>query len=73
MEHQEVFNIAVALAAFFGGWILNNITKAIQRLDEDVRKLPLTYITKDDYHRDIGDIKDMLNKIFDRLENKVDK
>lgn len=73
MEHQEVFNIAVALAAFFGGWILNNITKAIQRLDDDVRKLPLTYVTKDDYHRDIGDIKEMLNKIFDRLDNKADK
>lgn len=70
---QNVFNIIVGVAAFFGGWILNNITKAIERLDKDVRNLPMMYVTKDDYHRDIDDVKDMLDKIFNKLDNKVDK
>jgi len=68
-----LFNIAVGLASFFGGWVLNNITKAVDRLDSDVRKMPMTYVSKDEYHRDIADIKLMLGKIFDKLDNKVDK
>jgi hypothetical protein len=73
MDSQMLFNIAVGLASFFGGWVLNNITKAVDRLDSDVRKMPMTYVTKDEYHRDIADIKLMLGKIFDKLDNKVDK
>lgn len=73
METQVIFNIIVGLAAFFGGWVLNNITKAIERLDDDVRNMPLTYVTKDDYRRDIDELKDICGKIFDRLEGKADK
>jgi hypothetical protein len=73
METQQLFNIAIGLAAFLGGWVLNNITKAIERLDTDVRALPSTYVSKDDYRRDIDDIKEMLGKIFDKLDSKVDK
>ena len=70
---QTVFNIVVGVAAFFGGWVLNSITKAIEKLDKDVRDMPMTYVTKDDYHRDIDDIKEMLDKIFNKLDKKVDK
>jgi hypothetical protein len=73
METQQLFNIALGLAAFLGGWVLNNITKAIERLDNDVRALPAIYLLKDDYRRDIDDIKEMLGKIFDKLDAKVDK
>jgi hypothetical protein len=73
METQQLFNIAIGLIAFLGGWVLNNITKAIERLDTDVRALPSTYVSKDDYRRDIDDIKEMLGKIFDKLDAKVDK
>jgi hypothetical protein len=73
MDSQMLFNIAIGLASFFGGWVLNNITKAIDRLDNDVRKMPMIYINKEEYHRDIDDIKIMLSKIFDKLDNKVDK
>jgi hypothetical protein len=73
METQVFFNIALGLSAFFGGWVLNNITKAIERLDTDVRAMPINYVSKDDYRRDIDDIKEMLGKIFDKLDSKVDK
>ena len=73
MEYQLLFNAALGLAAFFGGWVLNNITKAIERLDSDVRNMPHSYVNKDDYRNDIKEIKDMLGKIFDRLETKADK
>jgi hypothetical protein len=73
MDYQIFFNIAVAIAGFFGGWTLNRIYQAIDRLDNDVRNLPLNYVTRDDYRADMAEVKHMLGKIFDRLENKVDK
>ena len=73
MDYQVLFNLAVAIAGFFGGWTLNRIYIAIDRLDGDVRNMPHNYISKDDYKADIRDIRDMLGKIFDKLDNKADK
>ena len=73
MDYQVLFNIAVATAGFFGGWTLNRIYIAIDRLDGDVRAMPHNYISKDDYKADIRDIREMLGKIFDKLDNKADK
>ena len=73
MESQFIFNVIVGIAAFFGGWMLNSITKAIERLDTDVRSMPHTYVSKDDYHRDIGEIKDICRQIFAKLDAKADK
>ena len=73
METQSLFNIVLGLAAFFGGWVLNNITKAVERLDEDIRDLPHDYVSKDDYRRDIDEIKDICKQIFAKLDNKADK
>jgi hypothetical protein len=73
MDTQVLFNIAVSLAGALGGWILNNIYRSIERLDTDVRALPLNYVTREDYRSDVRDIKDMLGKIFDKLDSKVDK
>ena len=80
MDTQILFNIIVGIAGLFGGWILNNISRSIEKLDEDVRDMPLTYVTQDSYNRDqsryqrdIDEIKGMLRLIFDRLEDKADK
>ena len=72
-QTQLLFNIAVGVAGFFGGWALTRIYQAIDRLDSDVRAMPHLYVSKDDYKTDMTDIKNMLTKIFDRLESKVDK
>jgi hypothetical protein len=73
VDTQILFNIIVGIAGVFGGWILNNISRSLERLDEDVRQMPINYVTKADYKTDIADIKEMLGKIFDRLETKADK
>ena len=73
MDGQSLFNLVVGIAAFFGGWTLNNITRMLNRIDEDLREVPHIYVSKDDYKTDIAEIKGMLGKIFDRLENKADK
>jgi hypothetical protein len=73
MDIQLLFNIVVGVAAFFGGWMLNSISRAIERLDNDVREMPHVYVTQAAYQRDIAEVKEMLGKIFDRLETKADK
>lgn len=73
MDYQVLFNIAVAIAGFFGGWTLNRIYHAIDRLDNDVRHMPSNYVARDDYRADMVDIKAMLGRIFDRLDGKADK
>jgi len=35
--------------------------------------LPKEYVAKDDYREDIKEIKLLLAKIFEKLENKADK
>lgn len=74
MENGQIlFNIIIGVAGVFGGWILNNISRSIERLDQDVRAMPLTYVTRVDYRADIEEVKAMLNRISDKLDGKVDK
>ena len=73
MDPQILFNAVLGIAAFLGGWVLNNISKAIWRLDKDVRDMPLTYVTKMEYHRDVDELKNICRQIFDKLDNKADK
>ena len=72
-DGQILFNVMVGIAGLFGGWILNNISRTIERLDRDVRAMPLTYVTRVDYHKDIDEIKAMLMRINDKLDAKADK
>ena len=72
-DGQILFNIAVGVAGMFGGWILNNISRSIERLDKDVRAMPLIYVTRVDYRADIDEIKSMLMRINDKLDDKADK
>jgi hypothetical protein len=73
MELQQLFDIVITFAGFLAGWVLNNISKAIERLDSDIRDMPKDYVTKDDYHRDIDEIKSICKQIFNKLDNKADK
>lgn len=72
-DAQILFNIVVGIAGMFGGWILNNISRSIERLDKDVRNMPLTYVTRADYRADIDEIKTILGRIWDKLDDKADK
>lgn len=76
-EYQVLFNIILGVAAFFGGWVVNNISRSIERLDEDVREMPKVYVTKADYKDDINHIKVTLDRIFDLIgelnNSKADK
>ena len=73
MDAQTLINIALAVAGFFGGWVLNSLSRSIIRIEDRISEMPLLYVTRDDYRRDIDEIKGLLNRIFDKLDDKADK
>jgi hypothetical protein len=73
MDNQQIFNIVVSCAGFLAGWVLNNITKSLNRLEDRLEDVHVRYVTKDDYRRDIDELKDICKQIFDKLDKKADK
>lgn len=70
---QVVLNVILGIAAFFGGWTLTGLRRAIDRLDADTRELPEKYVLRVDYRADIAELKAMLEKIMLKLDHKADK
>ena len=77
MESQHLINVGLGISSAVFGWLARELWTAVKNLKEDLTKLsvelPKTYVTRDDYRADLKEIKDMLGKIFDRLDNKADK
>ena len=88
MESQAVFNIVVAVAGVFGGWILKVIWDSIKQVDKDVkylsREVNQDFVRREDFKASVVEIKadmregfrevkEMIGQVFSRLENKADK
>jgi hypothetical protein len=73
VEPQFLINILFAAAGAAFGWILNSISRSIIRIEDRIAEMPLMYVNREDYRSDIHEIKGMLGKIFDRLEQKADR
>lgn len=74
---QDLLNIIIGVAGTAMGWMLKVVWDSIRLLQDEMKNLERVihtkYVTKDDYKDDIRDVKDMLNAIFKRLEQKADK
>jgi hypothetical protein len=73
MENQVVFNFVVAIAGFLLVFVFNSVTRKLQKLEDKLAEMPMSYVQKDDYRADISEIKSILKQIFDKLDNKADK
>lgn len=77
MDSQDIFNAAITLSGAFGGWILKTIWDAIKDLKTEIKELNREvnqdFVRREDFKDSMADIKEMLNKIFDKLDNKADK
>lgn len=75
METQAVFNIAVAIAGFLGGWVLKVIWEAIKQLDADVKSLGREvhndFVKRDDFKESTQELKSDMRHGFDRLEELI--
>jgi hypothetical protein len=86
--NQLVFNWAVALAGFLGGWALKVIWDSISEVRKDLKqmdsKMHEDFVRRDDFREAIREIKsdmkegfrsvnDTLGLIFNKLDGKEDK
>lgn len=77
MEPQNLIDTILGVGFTVLGWFARELWSAVKELKSDLSKLredlPKTYIARDDYRQDMSEIKSMLGKIFDKLDNKQDK
>jgi cell fate (sporulation/competence/biofilm development) regulator YmcA (YheA/YmcA/DUF963 family) len=73
MMDQQTINLILGACMGVAGWFARELWTAVQELKNDLSKLPTIYVARLDYKDDMREIKDMLAKIFDRLDNKADK
>lgn len=73
MDNQQLFNLVISIAGGLAVYVINSMTRNIQRLEDKVNELPHTYVAKDDYRSDIAEVKSILKQIFDKLDGKADK
>ena len=77
MEPQNLIDTILGIGFTVLGWFARELWSAVKDLKSDLSKLkedlPRTYIARDDYREDMNEIKSMLSKIFDKLDNKQDK
>jgi len=74
---QSVFNWLIGGVGTAFGWILKVIWDALTELRQDMKDLNKEvhedFVRKEDYRVDIAEVKQMLGRIFDKLDSKVDK
>ena len=74
---QTLFNIAVGLGGFLGGFLLKIIWDAIKELRKTLGelevRLPDAYVKKDDFQHFSDAIFRKLDKIEDKIDAKADK
>jgi len=77
MENQHLINMFLGIGMTVVGWFARELWGAVKELKADLaalrEDLPKEYVAKDDYREDIKEIKLLLAKIFEKLENKADK
>ena len=73
MDPQWLINLGFGAAGAFGMWILNRLSTSVEKIEDNIKDMPIRYVTKDDYRQDIAEIKTMLGDIYKELRTKVDK
>ena len=77
MNNQDLINALLGGGFTVLGWFARELWSAVKELKADLGKLreelPREYVARDDYREDIRDIKSMLAKIFEKLEQKADR
>mgnify|MGYP006140264155 CR=1 FL=1 len=77
MDWQNLINLVIGSGLAVIGWFARQLWDAVQKLKSDMSRLELSmsdnYVKKDDFKEGIKELKDMLGKIFDKLDSKADR
>ena len=77
LDWQQIVNLLMtagfASVGYFYAQIVSDVKRDRQMINDIRVDLPTKYVSKDDLMAHLNRIETMLTKIFDRLEQKVDK
>jgi len=77
MDYQALLNIILGIALSVSGWFMRQMWDAVQKLKDDLKNievdLPTHYVRKDEMAARFDRIEDLLDKLYEKLDNKVDK
>lgn len=77
MDTQTLMNVGASLAIGAGGWFVREIWGAMKELRDDLHQLevdlPKTYVSRFDMDKRMDHIEVMFQRIYDKLDGKVDK
>lgn len=77
MEFQNIVDTVLLIISGSIGWFAKELWSVLKELKEDLSSLkedlPRSYVLREDYKQDIKDLKEIMGKIFDKLDNKMDR
>lgn len=77
MQLETIAPMVAYVAIAVMGWFLRALWEADKSLRADLsalkETLPRDFVLRDDYHRDVAEIKEMLRTIANKIDSKVDK
>jgi cell division protein FtsB len=77
MEFQNIVDTVLLIISGLIGWFAKELWSVLKELKEDLSSLkedlPRSYVLREDYKQDIKDLKEIMGKIFDKLDNKLDR
>ena len=77
MDAQTAINLVGGAILAVVGWVARQLYQSIRDLQRDIKgievSLPTNYVQKTEFNSNLKEIKEMLNKIFDKLDDKADK
>lgn len=77
MEFQSIFNLVGGAILVAIGWWCKEIWDSVKSLKNDIKDievaLPTSYVRKEDINSRLDKIDNVLERIFDKLDEKADK
>jgi hypothetical protein len=76
-DYQAILNWAMGLALSVTGWFARQLWDAVKDLKTDLSKLreeiAKDYVPKTEWRGDLLELRGMLQRIYDKLDEKADK
>jgi chaperonin cofactor prefoldin len=77
MDMNLIINIVLGVCLSVGGWFVRQMWDAVQNLKKDIQRieveLPTSYVRKSDLDARLDKLELLLDRIFEKLDTKVDK
>ena len=70
MELSEIILTLVGILAAITGGVVKSLVADLKAVEKQISVLPKEYVLKSEYHDDIKEIKHLIEKLFDKVNEK---